>query len=77
MRKFYMFSAALLMITAFSIANLMANPEIMKKHAGKSKDGKNVNCAYCHTFAKIEKKAGQNKQALTKKPECLGSGCHK
>jgi len=77
MRKFYMFSAALLIIAAFSIANLMANPEIMKKHAGKSKDGKNVNCMYCHNTAKIEKKGGQNKQALMKKPECLGSGCHK
>lgn len=77
MRKFYMFSATLLVIAAFSVASLMANPEIMKKHAGKSKGGKNVNCIYCHTTAKIEKKAGQNKKALEKKPECLGSGCHK
>ncbi len=77
MRKFYMFSAALLIIAAFTTANLMANPEIQKKHAGKQKDGKNVNCAYCHTGAKIEKKGGQNRAALEKKPQCLGPGCHK
>jgi hypothetical protein len=77
MRKFYMFSAAVLIITAFTAANLMANPEIMKKHAGKKKDGKNVNCAYCHTGAKIAKKGGQNVKALEKMPACLGPGCHK
>ena len=76
MRKFYLFSTALLIITAFTAANLMANPEIMKKHAGKQKDGKNVNCAYCHTGAKIEKKGGQDHKALEKKPQCQGSGCH-
>ena len=76
MRKFQMFFAALLVIAAFSVANLMANPAIMKKHAGKSKGDKKVNCAYCHNTAKIEKKAGQDVKALEKNPACLGSGCH-
>jgi cytochrome c2 len=76
MRKFYMFSAALLITAAFTAANLMANPAIMKKHAGKSKDGKKIGCTYCHNIAKIEKKGGQNLNALKKKPQCLGSGCH-
>jgi hypothetical protein len=77
MRKFYMFAVSLLIIAAFSAVSLMANPEIMKKHAGKSKDGKNVNCGYCHTGAKIAKKGGQNHKELEKMPACLGAGCHK
>ena len=77
MRKFYLFCTAVLMIVAFSAASIMANPAIMKKHAGKSKDGKVVNCGYCHTAAKIEKKKGQNHAALEKGPTCVGAGCHK
>lgn len=76
MRKFYLFSAALTMIVAFSIASVMANPTIMKQHAGKKKDGKNINCGYCHTGSKIEKKKGQNLAALKQLPGCKGQGCH-
>jgi hypothetical protein len=77
MRKFYLFCATLLVIVAFSAASIMANPAIMKKHAGKTKDGKAVNCGYCHTANNIEKKKGQDHIALEKKPACMGAGCHK
>ncbi|MBN1496811.1 MAG: hypothetical protein JXA07_08590 [Spirochaetes bacterium] len=79
MRKFYLFCSALVIVVAFSAASIMANPAIMKKHAGKKKDGKSVNCGYCHTAAngaKIEKKKGQNLKALEKHPTCVGAGCH-
>ncbi|MBN2161031.1 MAG: hypothetical protein JW807_16700 [Spirochaetes bacterium] len=76
MRKFYLFSAALAMIVAFSVSSVMGNTGIMKKHAGKKKDGKSINCGYCHTGQKIEKKKGQNMAALKQLPGCKGSGCH-
>ncbi len=77
MRKFYLFSVVMAMVMAFAVSNVIANPKINKQHAGKKKDGKNVNCAYCHTANKIAKKKGQNVKALEKAPACLGPGCHK
>ena len=77
MRKFYIFSAVMALVMAFTVSSVMGNPAIQQKHAGKKKDGKAVNCGYCHTANKIEKKKGQNHIALEKKPACLGPGCHK
>ncbi|OHD64808.1 MAG: hypothetical protein A2176_10850 [Spirochaetes bacterium RBG_13_51_14] len=80
MKKFYLFSAALLIIAAFSVTNVMGNVKIQQKHKGMKKDGKAVNCVYCHgTNANklIEKKAGQNLAQLQKGPTCVGAGCHK
>jgi len=76
MRKFYVFSAVMALVMAFAVSNVIANPKIQQQHAGKKKDGKAVNCGYCHTANKIEKKKGQNVKALEKKPACLGAGCH-
>ncbi len=77
MKKFHIFSAVMALAMAFAVSNIMANPAIQKQHAGKKKDGKNVNCGYCHTANKIEKKKGPNVKALEKKPAWLGPGCHK
>jgi hypothetical protein len=78
MRKFYLFATALVFMTAFTVSTL-ANPEIMGKHKGKQKDGKNINCVYCHgnnANPLIEKKGGQNKAQLKQRPGCKGPGCH-
>ncbi len=77
MRKFYIFSAVMALVMAFAVSNVMGNPEIQKKHSGKKKGDKAINCGYCHTANKIEKKKGQNVKALEKAPACLGPGCHK
>ncbi len=70
----------LLMISAAAFSNV----KISAKHKDLSKDGKKVNCAYCHTGdLKIEKKKGQtdgkklNGTALSKIKSCAGSDCHK
>ena len=69
----------LLMISASAFSNV----KIAAKHKDLEKDGKKVNCAYCHTDAKIEKKKGQsadkklNGVALSKIKSCAGSACHK
>ena len=78
MRKFYLFATALVFIAAFTVS-IFANPAIMKKHAGKKKDGKAINCMYCHgnnANPGIAKQAGQNKAQLMQKPGCKGQGCH-
>jgi len=50
----------LLVVLMFS-ATAFSNVKISGKHKDLSKDGKKVNCAYCHTDnAKIEKKKGQS-----------------
>ncbi len=61
-----------------------SNVKISGKHKDLSKDGKKVNCGYCHTGEmKIEKKKGQfqdkklNGVALAKIKSCAGSDCHK
>lgn len=57
---------------------LMANPAMNKKHAGKNIGGKAVNCNYCHTDAKVEKKkgAGPTKANAKANAKCAGAGCH-
>lgn len=70
----------LLMITGAAFSNV----KISAKHKNSTKDGKKVNCAYCHTSVmKIEKKKGQIKgEALngvnfSKIKSCAGKDCHK
>ncbi len=70
----------LLMITGAAFSNV----KISAKHKDLTKDGKKVNCSYCHTSGqKVEKKKGQvNGKALngvkfSKIPSCAGSDCHK
>ncbi len=49
----------LVLLAAFCTSSIaLANTDIQKKHKGLKKDGKMINCAYCHTTAKIEKKKG-------------------
>ncbi len=71
-------------ITVILISGIaFSNPQIASKHKDLSKDGKKVNCLYCHTDAKIEKKKGQLKDKvlngvpLSKKKTCAGTACHK
>ena len=72
-----MLVVALMLLTLFVSATLMATVPIGKKHKGLTHPGGDkVNCAYCHTKHKIEKKKGQDLDALKKKPSCAGEGCH-
>jgi len=70
----------LLMISGAAFSNVV----ISGKHKDKMKDGKKVNCAYCHTDSKVEKKKGQmvNKKVfngvnLAIIKNCDGADCHK
>ncbi|TAL30626.1 MAG: hypothetical protein EPN93_19315 [Spirochaetes bacterium] len=66
----------LLVLTAFiGTPAIFANTAINKQHSGLAKDGTKINCAYCHTTAGLEKKAG-NKAQMNTNAFCLGSGCH-
>ena len=67
-----------LLLAAFVAgAALSANPAIFKTHKGmKGQGDASVNCAYCHTKAKIDKTKGQDKAALMKRPACSMKGCH-
>ncbi|MGV7930195.1 MAG: hypothetical protein AB2L13_15055 [Spirochaetota bacterium] len=67
----------MVLLAAFCASSIaLANPDIQKKHKGLKKDGKMINCAYCHTTAKIEKKKGYGIALVNKNPLCMGSGCH-
>lgn len=77
-KKFsFIITAILISAVAFS------NPQIASKHKDLSKDGKKVNCLYCHTDAKVEKKKDQikgkslNGVQLSKIKTCAGPACHK
>lgn len=69
----------LLMISAAAFSNV----KISAKHKQGVVDGKKVNCTYCHTNSKIEKKKGQvkgetlNGVKFSKIKTCAGSDCHK
>ena len=82
MRKFYAGFTALLMVTAFTLS-VFGNPQILQKHRGKKKDGKEVtfNCNYCHGTAQnkmVEKRKHTPQELATEKarPTCKGGGCH-
>ena len=74
------FFLVMLMISSVAFSNV----KISAKHKDKMKDGKKVNCLYCHAGdSKIEKKKGQiqgqklNGVALSKIKSCAGADCHK
>ncbi len=72
----------LLVLLMFSVT-AFSNVKISGKHKDMKKDGKSVNCAFCHTDAKIEKKKGQlngkklNGVAFAQNKSCAGKDCHK
>jgi hypothetical protein len=66
-----------------SSAALFSNPAIMGKHKDQLKDGKKVDCGYCHqTGLKIPQKKGQikdsklNGKKYSQIKGCNGKGCH-
>jgi hypothetical protein len=74
MKKAYL---AIFIGIVFAASALFANPAIQTKHKGLKKDGKMINCAYCHNTGKIEKKKGAaDMNAINKKAACMGAGCH-
>lgn len=75
--------SVLIVLLMFSVT-AFSNVKIAGKHKDLTKDGKKVNCAFCHTdVAKIEKKKGQldgkklNGAALSSNKSCAGKDCHK
>ncbi len=89
MRKYFLLSAMVLLIGAFSLSDLLGNTQIQKKHAGLKKNGKGVNCIFCHgtaadqknpqalkTKGLVMKAKGQNTVQMKKLKSCLGAGCH-
>lgn len=68
-------AVALALTTLLVCASLFATVPINKKHSGLERGGAKINCAYCHTKHKVEKKK-QDMDALKKKPFCAGAGCH-
>jgi len=69
--------AAFVLVSMFAGSLLMANVAVNKQHKTlKGKDGAKVNCAYCHTKAKIPKKKGNDINALKKGEYCSQKGCH-
>jgi hypothetical protein len=71
------------MVMCMSAAGVYSNAIINSKHAGmKARDGKAINCGYCH--GAIAKQKGQNLmkgqakyRSLAQKPSCGGGGCHR
>ncbi|HOP64046.1 MAG TPA: hypothetical protein PK358_04415 [Spirochaetota bacterium] len=66
-----------------SSAVLFSNPGIMGKHKGELKNGKKIDCAYCHfSGPKIAQQKGQIKNGKLKGRKysrikgCGGQGCH-
>jgi hypothetical protein len=76
MTRFYIaLTAAALLISS----PLLGNMQIQGKHKGATKDGKAINCTFCHTTAKFEKpteKRAPNMNKINSSPFCMGSGCH-
>jgi len=83
------FISIIVLMSFFSTTALYANSQIQSKHKNMKKDGKTVNCAYCHTQAKIakldakkgetpkfKKGAGWDLSKVDKISLCTGSGCH-
>ena len=60
----------------FITSLLIANTTIQGKHNGLKKDGKTLNCAFCHTTSVIKKEAGQGMGIVNNNTNCQGSGCH-
>ncbi len=70
---------AIFVAAVFISSAVLANPQIQAKHKGFKKDGKMINCTYCHTTAKIEKPAVKRAPDMNKinaNAFCMGTGCH-
>lgn len=79
MKKFTLILCIFFAASAVSFSNIV----ISGKHKDKIKDGKKVDCSYCHfTGAKIPQKKGMFKDNLVngvsraKIKECAGKECH-
>jgi nitrate/TMAO reductase-like tetraheme cytochrome c subunit len=84
MEVFMIKKISILLVFLMVAGAAFSNVKISGKHKDKMKDGKKVNCGYCHTGEmKIEKKKGQvqgqklNGVAFSKIKSCAGSDCHK
>lgn len=73
-----------LAVVSLSSAALFSNPAIMGNHKDALKDGKKLDCGYCHmTGLKIPQKKGQiqdgklNGKKFSQITGCNGKGCHK
>jgi Zn/Cd-binding protein ZinT len=78
-------------LTAFSLILMLvistasfSNVTIMGKHKNFTRDGKKINCNYCHAGSvKLEKKKGQfadgkvNGKKRSQMKACAGKDCHK
>ncbi len=80
MKKFLLIVCIFFTATSVSFSNIKIN----NTHKDKEKDGKKINCSYCHSSGpKILQKKGQlkgnllNGVALGKINGCAGKGCHK
>ena len=60
----------------FVSALALGDKNMNKIHRGMKKDGKKVNCAYCHKGTDIPKK-GQDFDKFLKTETCAGDNCHK
>lgn len=84
MKNLSYFVAITVFVILVSGAMLYASPKINSKHLNMEKNGKKINCAWCHSnpVFKIEQKKGQlgkdtlNGVAFSKIKTCAGSGCH-
>jgi hypothetical protein len=84
MNKKTVFAVIILFSVLFTAAVLYASPAISSQHLNMEKNGKKVNCAYCHSnpVFKIEQEKGQlgkdslNGVPFSKIKTCAGSGCH-
>jgi hypothetical protein len=73
--KKYFFTA--LVMTAAITLTVSADPRLQKKHSGMNKNGKAINCGYCHNQAKIEKKKGAAPIGMVNTNiNCTNAGCH-
>jgi len=75
-------SAAVISVLLIASAGF-SNIAISGKHKNLKKDGKKVDCVYCHTGQKIQKKKGQttkekiNGKKFSAIKGCSGKDCHK
>ncbi|MCL2154726.1 MAG: hypothetical protein FWH53_03575 [Leptospirales bacterium] len=74
------FVMVLIMVSAVAV---YSNTKLSAQHKYLEKDGKKINCIYCHSGdAKINKKKGQLKDyslngiELSEIKSCAGEGCH-
>ena len=67
----------LVMLGLFIASTLIANPRLASQHKNMKKDGKALNCNYCHNDAKVPRQKGSYPKAkVDANRMCKGSGCH-